>query len=271
MHFVLPAVFAVLLWWFSTGAILCALRRGEETQAASLGIATLLLVLGGIGLYSSGFSSSVGAAYIAFLSALLVWAWHELTFLMGLVTGPRTTPCAKKQSGRAPLVDAVGTVIYHELAIAASAAVIVALTWGGENQTGTWTYVILWLARLSAKVNVYLGVPNLTEEFLPRRLSYLKSYFCHRPMNMAFPLSVTLTTLATAGLCYAAARAPDGSQDATGFALLATLMGLALIEHWFLVLPFNSAQLWTWGTGESTEPPQPGAIAARSAIPRGVP
>ena len=74
---------------------------------------------------------------------------------------------------------------------------LVLLTWGAPNQIGVWTFVILWLMRLSAKLNVYLGVPNLTEEFLPDDLAYLKSYFANAPMNLLFPISVTPSTLVT--------------------------------------------------------------------------
>ena len=46
---------------------------------------------------------------------------------------------------------------------------MVALTWGGANQVGTWTFLVLWVMRLSAKLNVFLGVPNLTERVPARR------------------------------------------------------------------------------------------------------
>ena len=72
-----------------------------------------------------------------------------------------------RQRRRRRFINATQTVIYHEVAILATVAAIVALTWGAPNQFGTLTFIILWLARLSAKLNVYLGVPNLTEEFLP--------------------------------------------------------------------------------------------------------
>lgn len=31
-----------------------------------------------------------------------------------------------------------------------------------------------------------------------------------------------------------------------GYALLATLLALAIIEHWFFVLPIPAASLWRW-------------------------
>jgi putative photosynthetic complex assembly protein 2 len=120
------------------------------------------------------------------------------------------------------------------------------LTWGAPNQFALWTLLVLWIMRLSTKFNVFLGVPNLTEEFLPNDLAFLKSYFRKRPMNLLFPVSVTLSTVATCGLI---AQAATGTTDfaIAGYTMLAALMALAVLEHWFLVLPLPVADLWRWG------------------------
>ncbi len=124
--------------------------------------------------------------------------------------------------------------------------------------------MILWILRLSAKVNVYLGVPNLTEEFLPKHLQYLKTYFCHRPMNMFFPVSITGATIATAMLAWMASDATTNASAASA-TILATLMGLALVEHWFMVLPFDSTQLWRWGLASEQGPAVPPLASAQPA------
>jgi putative photosynthetic complex assembly protein 2 len=264
MRYALPALFTILMWWFSTGLVLCAVRRPQHTRALSLWIATTLLVAGGYGLYVTAHDTSMTGVYGGFVAALVVWGWHELTFLLGIVTGPQTTPCASKRHERAPLMESIGTVAYHELAIAVTGLAVFALTYGGENTTGLWTYMILWILRLSAKINVYLGVPNLTEEFLPKHLQYLKTYFCHRPMNMFFPVSITGATIATAMLI---GTASDATTDASAASatILATLMGLALVEHWFMVLPFDSTQLWKWGLA-SEQGPAAAPLASASAV-----
>lgn len=267
-RFALPALFTILMWWFSTGAILCAVRRPDHTRGMNVAIATLFLAAGLSGLYIYSDDASLSGVYIGFLSALAVWGWLELTFLLGLITGPHTAPAPVKRHERAPLFDAISTVIYHELAIAVFGLAIYLLTTGGENTTGFMTYMILWALRLSAKINVYLGVPNLTEEFLPANLQYLKTYFCHRPMNMFFPVSITGATLATAWLVAAAGADGISDAEAASFCVLATLMGLALIEHWFLVLPFNSAKLWQWGVEQEA---QAGSARTASFVTPSVP
>lgn len=222
-----------------------------------------MLFAGGYGLYVTASDTSMTGVYGGFVAALVVWGWHELTFLLGIVTGPQTTPCASKRHERAPLMESIGTVAYHELAIALTGLAVFALTYGGENTTGLWTYMILWVLRLSAKINVYLGVPNLTEEFLPKHLQYLKTYFCHRPMNMFFPVSITGATIATAMLAGMASDAPTDASAASA-TILATLMGLALVEHWFMVLPFDSTQLWRWGLASEQGPAAPPLASASS-------
>jgi 5-aminolevulinate synthase len=86
------------------------------------------------------------------------------------------------------------------------------------NPVALWTYLILWGMRLSAKLNLFLGAPNVAEEFLPDRMYYLTTYFSKRPMNGLFPVSVTAGTLLTAGLALAAAQsgASTGGAGAGG-------------------------------------------------------
>ena len=265
----LPVLFALFTWWFLTGAVLYVVGLPRATVRWTMGAATGVLASALLLLWQTRVDTSTSGAYIAFASALLVWGWHEMSFLTGLVTGPRTTECPRHARGRAGLWPAVETLLYHEAAILVTGLVLYLVLAGSPNEVGLWTFAILWVMRISAKLNVYLGVPNLTEEFLPAHLTYLKTYFCRRPMNLLFPVSVTLSTIATWLLIAAAA---DGATDfeKTGFTFLATLMALALIEHWFLVVPLPSAALWSWGLW-SREPDQAEAtgqpLRAHATVP----
>jgi putative photosynthetic complex assembly protein 2 len=250
LDYVLAVTFAIFIWWFSTGAVLYLLKMPEQTFGVSMFTVTVGAGMGLFGLWTTSDNTSVSSAFCGFTCALVVWAWHEMSFLTGYVTGSRVTPCPADCFGRRRFIYATQTLLYHELAILGTALVILTLTWGAPNQFGTWTFVILWLARLSAKLNVYLGVPNLTEEFLPRHLEYLKTYFRNRPMNLLFPISVTLSTLLTI-LCVGHAIDPKATSfEATGWTLLSSLMFLVAVEHWFLVLPVPVAALWIWKSDE---------------------
>ncbi|WP_291295296.1 putative photosynthetic complex assembly protein PuhE [Elioraea sp.] len=246
MELLLPALFTVFAWWFSTGAILYLDGLPPRTFRLSLAGASLLALLALWGLVATSGDGSVTGTYLAFVCALMVWAWQEMAFLMGLVTGPRRTHSRPGASGLRRFADALMAILHHELAIVGGAALVIAATWGGENLVGLWTYLLLWVMRLSAKLNLFLGVPNLAEEFLPDHLTYLQSYFRRRPMNLLLPFSVTGGTIGTVLLFQAATADGASAADIAGFTFLATMLALAVIEHWFLVLPIPSVLLWAW-------------------------
>ena len=242
-HYVLPALAVVFAWWFSTGLILLLDGLPRRTFGWSLAGATAVLAAGLWGLAATADDASVAGAYIAFLAALAVWGWNEAAFLLGYVTGP----AAVGDDGTAwrRFVNASRAILWHELAILASGLVVFWLAGGGANTVGAWTFAILWAMRLSAKLNVFLGVPNLSEEFLPEHLAHLKRYFRRRPMNLLFPFSVTAATVLVMLLAGDAASAATPAA-AVGATLLAALAGLALLEHWLLVLPVPDQALWQW-------------------------
>ncbi|MEQ1941864.1 putative photosynthetic complex assembly protein PuhE [Mesorhizobium sp. VNQ89] len=240
-----PIVFALFVWWFSTGAIIYLDGLPVRTFKWSMLGATALFGAALYGLAVSSGDTSVQGAYIAFASALAAWAWHEISFYMGYVTGPRKHACREGCSGWAHLGHALQVSLWHELAIIASFLVVAALTWGGANQIGLWTFVILWWMHESARLNVVLGVRNVNAHFLPPHLAYLKSFLNQKPMNLLFPISVTVSTIICAVLGTEAALATDPFEQA-GFTFLATMMTLAIVEHWFLVLPLPAEQMWSW-------------------------
>ena len=262
-------LFTVFLWWFTTGAILYLDGMPRRTFKLSMALATAALCAALHALWLTQNDTTVTGAYIAFACAIVAWGWNEMAFLMGVVTGPRTTPCPPGAKGLERFRYATETVIWHEIAIALTALAIFMLTADATNRVGFQTFAILWVLRLSAKVNVFLGVRNLSEEFLPAHLRYLETYFRRRStLNPVFPLSITFATVLTAHLA-ARTMAPGATAfDVTASALLATLSALALLEHWLMVVPFTAAALWRWGLS-SHEPTElaPDAGAALAASP----
>jgi putative photosynthetic complex assembly protein 2 len=242
----LAAVFAVFIWWFSTGLVLLLDNLPRTTFAWSRLLSTALAVGALWALARTSHTDSVAAAYCAFTSALLVWGWHELAFLTGWITGPRTTPIGPEVRGWPRLRAAVAAILWHELAIAAVGIFILWLTWGTPNPVGAWTYGVLWLLRISAKLNLFLGVRNLSEEFLPPQLVYLASFFRRRSMNWLWPWSVGLGALGVWQLLAAAAAPGLAPGMAVGLTLVAVLLALAVIEHLLLVLPLQASALWGW-------------------------
>jgi putative photosynthetic complex assembly protein 2 len=249
-EFAIPAAYAVLLWWFTTGIILFLDRLPRTTFRWSMTAATVLL-LGTVYILRSGAADvGVGGAYTGFSCAILVWGWLEMSFLMGFVTGPRTHGCAERCSGWRHFLHAVQAIAYNEIATLIGAVVVFSATWQSPNRVALWTFLVLWVMRLSAKLNLFLGVPNLGEKFLPAHLTYLKSFFKKRPMNFLFPLSISISTVVLVLLALRYRTANDaGSRVA--YALVISLLALAVLEHWFMVLPLPSEKLWNWALGRS--------------------
>ena len=247
LQYGLPVLYALFVWWFSTLAVIFLDNLPRHTFRWSLLGGTLLFGIGLYGLASSSADASVRGAYQAFTFGLLVWGWQELSFYTGYVTGPRRHACDAGCSGWRHFGHALQVSLYHELAIIASVAAIVWLTWGQPNQIGTWTFVVLWWMHESARLNVFLGVRNVNEEFLPEHLKFLRSFLTTRPMNLLFPISVTVSTVIAALLFQRAFTADASAFDTAGYTFLGAMMTLAILEHWFLVLPLPAAELWRWG------------------------
>jgi putative photosynthetic complex assembly protein 2 len=252
--FALPALYALFIWWFSTGVIIYLDNLPRRTHRWSMLAATVILAVALHRLHATAGSTSVTSAYAAFTYGLLVWGWQEMSFFMGFITGPVREPCPPECTGWASFVRAVWACLYHELTSIAFGAAIVALTYGAPNQIGFWTYFVLWSMRMSAKLNVLLGVRNLNAEFIPEHLAFIRSFLRHRPMNLLFPFAVTAATIIAVLLVQRAGAPGIGQFAATGMTFVTLLLILAIIEHWFLVLPLPSARLWSWSLGASRGP-----------------
>jgi putative photosynthetic complex assembly protein 2 len=242
-----PVLFALALWWLSTGIILYLDGLPRSTFPATMVIATITLGAALFGLVGTRSDNGMSAGYCAFTCALLVWAWQEIAFLLGVVTGPRREPCPAEVAGWQRAWLAFQTVVHHELALVALAIAVWFAVGDGENRIGWWTFLSLWIMRQSAKLNLFLGARNLSEAFLPAHLRYLHSYFRRRPMNSLFPVSITATSAAACWVWQQTLHLPAGSPQAPGLALVGTLLALGALEHALLVLPLPPESLWKWG------------------------
>ena len=246
-----PIFATLLIWWASTGVILYLDGLSTRTFVWSLAGATALLLVALWGLSSTRGETSVACAYCAFCCGLMAWAWQLVSYYMGFITGPNRSPCPAHLKGWPRFVAAVRTSLYHEIAIILCALALVALSWDQPNRIGLWTYLVLWWMHTSAKLNLFFGAPNLSEALLPAHLRYLVTYMRRRPMNLFFPISVTASTVVTVTIAQQALAATT-SFELVGSTILATLMALAVLEHWFLVAPLHANALWSWGVKDAT-------------------
>ena len=95
LHYALPALYALFIWWFSTGIIIYLDGLPRRTFRWSMIGATVVLAVSIYGLAASAGDATVGGAYAAFSYGLLAWGWQEISFYMGFVTGSRRAPCVE--------------------------------------------------------------------------------------------------------------------------------------------------------------------------------
>ena len=245
----IAALLAIFSWWFFTGIILLIVRRadrkGATAHSASVVLSVPFFALGVAGLVVSGSALTILNVYIAFFSVLLVWGWIELAFLSGIIMGPERRPCPKGLTGWARFMRAWHTLSHHELLLLCGLLIVTLTTATAPNTLGFWTYLILFVARISAKLNLFFGVPRINTEFVPKPLEHLKSYFRQGNITLAFVLGVTFLSFATA--CFAERLfTAETAQMEVAYALLLALSTLATLEHWLMVIPLPDAKLWRW-------------------------
>ena len=267
----LAVVFVVLAWWLSTAVVLRLVWLPRFGGWLSLTFASGLAGSAMVGATVLSEVDSSRAAYGAFVCALVLWGWHELAFLSGAVTGPRREPCPPGATGWPRFRYATAAVIHHEVALAATLLVLVFLTWGQKNQVTTGTFFVLWLMRISAKLNLFLGVAQVSDEFIPPRLRYLRTYFRFARLNPLMPVSLLLSAALTVFLGFEALRSDAGSLDATGASLVGTLAFLALLEHIFLAFSLPDALLWRWVIGSVAPADGPPAGGLQAPLIKALP
>ena len=245
----IAAIGALFLWWFSTGAILMVVKRADRGDASAHLNATLwgvpFLALGVAATVASMESGTILNIYLGFIAALAIWGWIELAFLTGVITGPVKAPCPAALLGHSRFGRAFGTVAYHEIALLIALVALWVATAGSENMIAAWTFTVLFVARISAKLNLFYGVPRINTEFLPKPLAHLPSYFRYDQVNGLLPFSIMTLGFVTA-IFLQGAMSAEAAADKVALALLTSLLGLALLEHLLMVLPLPDAKLWRW-------------------------
>ncbi|MCS7080123.1 MAG: putative photosynthetic complex assembly protein PuhE [Chloracidobacterium sp.] len=236
-------LFAVAVWWAATVGIIFAC--GRRSWRRPVFVLSSLAALAATALMPSVsyITTPLGAA-AGFLLGIVAWGWFETSYYTGYVVGLDTPPCAPNCGGWRHFVHGVKANLFHELSIFAGFALVWAVT-PGPNQVALWTFTIHWWMHQSAKLNVFFGVRNLNEEYLPEHLRRMTQFFSKRPINWFFPFSVTISTAVAHWLFYRAVQATDAFTVAAN-GLACTLMALAILEHWWLILP-QPVGVWAWG------------------------
>jgi putative photosynthetic complex assembly protein 2 len=241
---------AILAWWGSTGLIVLAVRSSEKRHNIVMVGAALMAAVGLAALIASSESATAASAFTAFVGALLIWAFFEVTFLLGWITGPRKTPLPANVTKGQRFTFAVQTVIHHELALIGTLSFLVITLWGSANHVGVMIFALLWVMRLASKFILFLGARHSLSELAPPRLAYLQTYFRTDRTTILFPIVMVLGVF-NFGFLARAAILSDAPFFIVAHVLAATFMLLALAELVFLNLPVRDSALWTWALPKS--------------------
>ena len=248
-----PPLAALALWAGLTVLVAGLNRRGPWPGRVALVASLPLLALAHHEVWATAGDASVGGAYRAFLAGTAIWAWHELAFYSGVLTGPWRGPCPPHARGVARLSYALRTHLYHELAVAVELALMLWLLGGQANAVAPLVFMLSWAQQHSAKLNVLLGVPALDVAMFPPHLRYLGSFWRRRAPGGFFIPSVSVFTL-LALMLWMAAHAHRFEPAGVRLALLAALVSLGALEHWLLALPRRAAAVapsgWVTHPGE---------------------
>ena len=227
-------VFVVVLWGLSTAVIFYLDSLAPKTFRWSMAAATFVLAACAYATIQFRGDLSTMAIATSFAAGLLAWGWTEMALYMGYVTGPRKHRCSEGCSGVSHFGHAVSANLWHELLVTGFAV----LLWFSGNDTALWCFVMLWLMHLSARLNVFLGVRNVSAEFVPAHMDVLKGFLRRRNMNALFPFSIFSLTGLT---IYLAVQIQTFSVT-----MAATLAAIGLLEHILLMLPLPIERLWHW-------------------------
>lgn len=242
----LPIVFVTLLWWSSTGVVLWLANGRKEQLHTRLIFLTVVCAIGFSGLIIASASTAPWAPYLAFSSAIAVWAWIEFTFLAGMVTGPHLTPCPPDVSERKRFHLAFRTIMHHEFALLAALIAIWAINYANGNMMGIYTFGLLWVMRLSAKLTIFSGAPTLSIDMMPHRLAHMKTYFRVDRIGPVFWASMATNSVLLVAAIWCLLTETIHAGARVGLVMLTTLVALAVLEHLFMVLPMRESALWGW-------------------------
>ncbi|MEM6895872.1 MAG: putative photosynthetic complex assembly protein PuhE, partial [Pseudomonadota bacterium] len=232
-----------------TGVILLAVRRADRAKhGAPLGLVFAglpFLVFGLVGVAVAAGDASVAGLYGGFIAALSLWGWIELTFLAGVISGPNRASLTPGATGFQRLWQAWWAVAWHELLLLAAFVYVFYVSYGAVSDMAPWTFGVLYGARILAKMNLFLGVPGINLEAVPQTLAHIPSYFRQGDPSWLFPFTIILLSLGTA-LWVSRLVSAISPEEMVTFGLLSALTGLALLEHWMMLLPMADTKLWRW-------------------------
>lgn len=231
----------VAFWWLATGLVIAA-QRDLPTRVAAAAVAGALAILGAVLVARSRADATPAGARRALAGAGLLWTWVAVSLYAGWLVGPAPRLPAPETPRLLAAYEAVRALAWHE---AGSLAVLVlawVLTRGGPNRAALHVLLAFWGTTQLAKLNVFLGVANPGERFLPEWLRFVEAFFGPRANSPLLAVSIAALAAAAWWCGRRAARAEDPFARWSG-AMVACMLALGALEHAFLGVAWETP-LW---------------------------
>ena len=232
------ALASIGIWWAST-AVLIFFNFIPGAQIWVFLTSLTLAISGGTWLLRNGDRTGTRAAYISFTAGLLVWGFAESSFYTGFIFGLDLPPIQVDGPGVDSFFHVIGLSLWHEL-LALGLGILAA--WKvktARNPFGWYVFLMLFLFHQSAKLNVFLGVQNTGKEFIPDTVATLRPHMTEASMNPLFPISIMVITVIAWTMLRKSLDTSIPRWRRIGFVLIGTMAALALLEHWFLMIPLQ--------------------------------
>ena len=245
---------AVLLWWLMTGLALLSVHQPRAMRQPIFMLATMLAVAALWGVEANAARHTALATVTGFAMGLVIWAWLELSYLMGYITGPIKRAAKDDMTWPQRFYNALGTTIYHEVLVVGVVGIVCILGAGLPNPTIQNTLAVLWLMRWSTKLNLFFGVRHFNSQWLPDNMRYITSYLRAGKNSWFIVFSTTIATYCTY-LLFSYGHIAVEPASALSLFLIAWLAVLAVLEHCFLMVPMGETALWRWAEVETSKAP----------------
>ena len=242
MSFLTPILVVIAVWLIGTGLVLFLQQSIKRVRGPLIVSLAVVSVLSLAGLYIGGSGTQPWHSYLGFVAAICLWGSIELSYYSGLIGGVHKRACPDDCDTGKRFRLALGASIWHEVSVLFVGGVVMTLLIQAQNSAGLYSFLVLWLMRWSAKLNLFLGVPNFNTDWFPKRLAYAHSYIRRAPVTLFFPVSVALASLVAMQLIITALETP--AQQALMHILPGVLLLLAILEHIFMALPIADSELW---------------------------
>ena len=250
MNSVISIIFVFFLWWSLTGLILYVAKKGDLVGGKYhliSGILSLPIFVGAWFFYIVNLeSSNLTNVMTGFLSSLMIWGWCEFTFLTGFIAGLTGKHLVKHENEKERFLNGLKSIIFNEILLLLCLGGMAFLTLGKDNNIGFFAFFILYIARVSAKLNLFFGVPYINLQFLTFRLRHLEAFCKVAPVGSFFFGSCLILSGLFGFLAVTVFFSGNTPTIQLGYLMLSTLVALAVIEHLFMAIPFRDAKLWNW-------------------------